>query len=308
MSIPAANDPLEAFGAVLRQRVGGEADAWLDDLPDLIAAVTAEWDLVVTGTARDVDQFGMTIPATRRDDRVLVRIGYPDGWFIDQTVAFEAWNGNGALRLLEHDPRGAHLRAAPDPGTSLGTERNRMRALRMVADALRRLWIDAPDGLQTVTAEVRAWVAELQPRYESVHEPFEESLLQEAEQLFRAYMPTQTTKVLLHGDARVDAFVLDGDVAVAADPRPLIGEPAFDAASLLRDRPQEIVADPAAGRQLLQSRLEQVTDLLDVGASRVKGWAVAVAVDMGLLAYEAGDVPGGELMIELARLCQSINA
>jgi hypothetical protein len=77
---------------------------------------------------------------------------------------------------------------------------------------------------------------------------------------------------------------------------------------LLRDRPQEIVADPAAGRQLLQSRLEQVTDLLDVGASRVKGWAVAVSVDMGLLAYEAGDVPGGELMIELARLCQSINA
>jgi streptomycin 6-kinase len=132
--------------------------------------------------------------------------------------------------------------------------------------------------------------------------------VEEAEQLFRAYMPTQTTKVLLHGDARVDAFVLDGDVAVATDPRPLVGEPAFDAASLLRDRPQEIVADPVAGKQLLQSRLEQVTDLLDVGASRVKGWAVAVSVDMGLLAYEAGDVPGGELMIELARLCQSINA
>jgi len=308
MSIPAANDPLEAFGMVLRQRVGGEADGWLDDLPDLIAAVTAEWDLVVTGTARDVDGFGMTIPANRGDDRVLVRIAYPDGWFEDQTRALEAWGGNGALRLLEHDPRGAHLRLAPDPGASLATERNQMRALRLAADALRRLWIDPPDGLQTVTAEVRAWVAELEPRYESVHEPFEESLLQEAEQLFRAYMPTQATKVLLHGDARIDAFVLDGDGAVAIDPRPLVGEPAFDAASLLRDRPQEIAADTAAGTQLLQSRLDHLTDLLDVDASRVKGWATAVSVDMGLLAYEAGDVPGGEMMIDVARLCRSVNA
>ena len=95
MSIPAANDPLEAFGAVLRQRVGGEADAWLDDLPDLIAAVTAEWDLIVTGTARDVDQFGMTIPATRGDDRVLVRLGYPEAFMLYMatvmTVPMVAW-------------------------------------------------------------------------------------------------------------------------------------------------------------------------------------------------------------------------
>jgi hypothetical protein len=40
----------------------------------------------------------------------------------------------------------------------------------------------------------------------------------------------------------------------------------------------------------------------------VKGWAYAVAVDMGLLAYEAGDTDGGNLMIEVARMCQSLKA
>jgi streptomycin 6-kinase len=308
MSIPGASDPLDEFRTALGRRVGGEADAWVEALPDLIAEMTSSWDLLVTGTAKDADAFGITIPARRGDERVLMRISYPDGWSLDQTKALHAWDGNGVVRLLEHDPRGAHLRAAPDPGTPLSSERNQMRAFRLAADALRALWIEPPDGLQTVTAEVRAWVAEMSSRFESVHQPFEISLLHEAEQLFRAYMPTQTTKVLLHGDARLDAFVMDGERAVALDPKPLVGEPAFDAGSLLRDRPGELVLDFAAGRALMQSRLEQLTDLLDVSASRVKGWAFAVSVDTGLLAYEAGDTAGGDLMIELARLCQALTA
>jgi len=306
MSIPGASDPLEGFRTALVRRVGAEAEPWLDALPDLIAELTARWDLLVTGVAKDGDAFGITIPARRGEDRVLMRLSYPDGWFVDQTVALQTWNGNGAVRLLEHEPRGAHLRASPDPGTPLSMERNQMRAVRLAADALRALWIEPPDGLQTVTAEVRAWVGEMPARFESAHSPFERTLLHDAEQLFRAYMPTQTTKVLLHGDARIDAFVMDGDHAIALDPKPLVGEPAFDAGSLLRDRPAEIAADAAAGRQLLQSRLEQLTDLLDLSASRVKGWAFAVAVDMGLLAYEAGDVEGGAMMIEVARLCQGL--
>jgi streptomycin 6-kinase len=308
MSIPGANDPLSAFTAALRQRVGDEADAWIDGLPDLIADLTARWDLHVTATARDVDPFGMTIPARRDDARVQMRLSFPDGWFVDQTRALQAWDGNGAVRLLEVDERGAHLRATPDPGTSLGDERNRSRALRLAADALRQLWIEPLEEIQSLTAEVRTWVGQMSERYESVHKPFETSLLHEAEQVLRAYMPTQTKMVLLHGDARLDGFVMDGARALAVDPKPLVGEPAFDAASLLRDRPHELVDDPVAGTQMLQSRLDQLTDLLDVGPSRVKGWAYAVAVDMGLLAYETGDTDGGNLMIEVARMCQSLKA
>lgn len=307
MSIPGSEDPLGAFTAALRQRVGNEADPWLEALPDLIAELTSRWDLLVTGTATDVDAFGMTIPATRGEDRVLLRLAYPDGWFVDLTAALQAWNGEGVVRLLEHEPRGGHLRSAPDPGTSLGEERNQMRALRLASDALQALWIEPPDGLQSLTAEVRTWVSEMSSRFESVHRPFEDTLLRSAEQLFRAYMPTQTTKVLLHGDARIGAFVMDGDAAIAIDPKPLVGEPAFDAAALLRDVPADVVADTPGCRQLLQSRLDHLTDLLDVSASRVKGWAFAVAIDTGLLAYERGDAAGGDLMVEIGRLCQSLN-
>ena len=308
MSANTPTDPLATFESALRARAGAEADTWLEALPELIGTMRATWDLVVTGTARDVDAFGMTIPATRGEDRVLLRMSYPDGWFLDETAALHAWDNNGAVRLLETDARGAHLRAAPDPGTPLSAERNQMRALRLAAGALRELWIPAPDGLQMLSVEVREWMDQMPARFERVDRPFERTLLHDAEQLFRAFMPTQAAPVLLHGDARLGAFVLDGDHAIAIDPKPLVGEPAFDVASLLRDRPEELVADTVAGRQILQSRLEQLTDLLDVSASRVKGWAFAVAVDIGLVAFEAGDATGGELMTDVARLCQSLTA
>ena len=301
-------DPLARFEAAVRARVGAEADPWLEGLPDLIAAMRASWDLLITGPAREVDAFGMTIPATRADEGVLLRMAYPDGWFADETTALEAWNGEGAVRLLEADPRGAHLRAAPTPGTSLGAERNPMRALRLIAEALRTLWIPAPEGLQPLSVEVRAWNAEMPARFESAHRPFERQLLYDVQQLYRAFGPTQSGQVLLHGDARLDAFVLDGDRAIAIDPKPLVGEPAFDVASLLRDKPAELVQDPVAGREQLQARLNQLTDQLDVQPSRVKGWAFAVAVDTGLVAYENGDPDGGDLMLEVARLCQSLTA
>ena len=183
-----------------------------------------------------------------------------------------------------------------------------MRALRLAADALRALWIPPPTGLQTVAAEAREWIGQMRERYDAAHKPFEQKLLNDAIQLFRTFGPTQTGSVLLHGDARLDAFVTDGGRAVAIDPRPLVGEAAFDVASLVRDRPEELIVDLVAGRAALQGRFDQLTDLLDANRSRVKGWSFAVAVDVGLLAFESGDVDGGEMMISVARMCGDLTA
>jgi streptomycin 6-kinase len=308
MADPISTDPLERFEAAVRVRVGGEAEDWLAQVAELISSVTAAWDLHVTAVANRIDAFGMSIPARRDSERVTLRIAYPDPFLADETAALRAWNGTGAVRILEEDERGAQLRTSPVPGTAVSLERNEMKALRMVAETLRDLWIEPPAGMQTLAAEVRAWGATMQERFESVHQPFDEQLMRDAEVMFRSFGPSQMDAVLLHGDVRLDTFLRDGERAVAIDPKPLAGEPAFDVAALLRDGPAELVRDPAAGRQRLQGRLEQLTDLLDVRASRVRGWAFAVAIDTGLYAYEIADVDGGDLMIEIARLCQSLSA
>ncbi len=308
MADPSPTDPLERFEAAVRARVGADAEDWLAALPDLISSLTATWDLHVTGIAKRIDTFGMSIPARRDDERVTLRLSFPDASLADETTALQAWNGVGAVRVLETDPRGAQLRSSPTPGTALTIERNEMRALRLVADALRSLWIEPPPGIQTLTAEARGWGAGLSERYESVHAPFEEHLVRDAETMFRSFVATQASAVLLHGDVRRDGFVMDGERAVALDAKPLVGEPAFDVASLLRDDPVALVRDPVAGTARMQGRLDQLTDLLEVRAGRVRGWALAVAVDTGLFAYESGDTDGGDLMLEIARMCQLLKA
>jgi streptomycin 6-kinase len=308
MADPISTDPLDRFEAAVRVRVGGEADEWLAQVPELISAVTDAWDLYVTAVANRIDGYGMSIPARRDSDRVSLRIAYPDVFFADETVALRAWDGTGAVKVLEEDERGAQLRTSPSPGTALTLERNEMTALRKVAQTLSDLWIEPPEGMQTLAAEVRAWGATMPERFESVHQPFDEQLMRDAEVMFRSFGPSQMDPVLLHGDVRLETFLLDGERAVAIDPKPLAGEPAFDVASLVRDGPGELVRDPAAGRQRLQARLDQLTDLLEVRASRVRGWAFAVAIDTGLYAYETGDIDGGDLMIEVAKLCQSLSA
>jgi streptomycin 6-kinase len=308
MADPISTDPLDRFEAAVRVRVGGEADEWLAQVPELISAVTDAWDLYVTAVANRIDGYGMSIPARRDSDRVSLRIAYPDVFFADETVALRAWDGTGAVKVLEEDERGAQLRTSPSPGTALTLERNEMTALRKAAQTLSDLWIEPPEGMQTLAAEVRAWGATMPERFESVHQPFDEQLMRDAEVMFRSFGPSQMDPVLLHGDVRLETFLLDGERAVAIDPKPLAGEPAFDVASLVRDGPGELVRDPAAGRQRLQARLDQLTDLLEVRASRVRGWAFAVAIDTGLYAYETGDIDGGDLMIEVAKLCQSLSA
>src|SRR5262245_47640647 len=133
MADPISTDPLERFEAAVRIRVGAEADEWLSQVPELIASVTAEWDLHVTAVANRIDSFGMSIPARRDSERVIVRIAYPDAFLADETTALRAWNGVGAVRVLEEDERGAQLRTSPSPGTALSLERNEMKGLRKVA-------------------------------------------------------------------------------------------------------------------------------------------------------------------------------
>jgi streptomycin 6-kinase len=308
MGDPTTTDPLERFEAAVRGRVGADAEDWLAALPELISWATAAWDLHVTAVANRIDAFGLSIPARRDSERVTLRVAFPDATLADEATALEAWNGTGAVRILEKDPRGAQLRTSPTPGTSLTLERNEMRALRLAADTLRSLWIEPPAGIQTLAAEVRTWGASLRERYESVHAPFEEHMIRDAEQMFRSFVATQAEPVLLHGDVRLGGFVLDGERAVALDAKPLIGEPAFDVASLLRDGPVDLVRDTVAGTAKMQGRLDQLTDLLNVRAGRVRGWALAVSVDTGLFAYESGDTDGGDLMLEIARLCQLLKA
>src|SRR5262249_57960618 len=95
-----------------------------------------------------------------------------------------------------------------------------------------RLWIEPPQGITTVAAEARAWAADLQGRHARAGHPFDRELVRSAAELLSTLGPTQGDRVLLHGDLHLTSLALADERRVLVEPRPLVGERAFDGASL----------------------------------------------------------------------------
>jgi streptomycin 6-kinase len=90
---------------------------------------------------------------------------------------------------------------------------------------------------------------------------------------------------------------------LAIDPKPLVGEREFDAASLLRDRRQQLVKDPRPQRRV-RRRLDQLAADLDLDRERMRGWGIAHALAWGV----SGDGKVEADMVACARWLSDLGA
>ena len=90
---------------------------------------------------------------------------------------------------------------------------------------------------------------------------------------------------------------------MAVDPKGVIGDPAYDAATLLRE-PPELAHDPRAG-EILERRLEQLSEVLSLDRERLRGWALAQSVLSAYWSLEDGHGVWDEALV-FARLLSDI--
>ncbi len=84
-----------------------------------------------------------------------------------------------------------------------------------------------------------------------------------------------TPQVLLHQDLHGGNVLRHGRDWVAIDPKPLVGDPAFDVASLVRDR------RPIRDTRVLERRLDVLADELGHDRERMRLWSWVHAVAWG---------------------------
>ena len=102
----------------LRGSVAGSA--WLKTLPDLLKGCVERWSLR-TGSPYGDSHLSLVLPATMPEgpDAVL-KIQFPHRESELEATALGHWKGNGAVRLLGHDPeRHALLIELCKPGSHL---------------------------------------------------------------------------------------------------------------------------------------------------------------------------------------------
>jgi len=262
-----------------RDRTGGAA--WLESLPQLAEECAERWSLRL-GEPFGQGHVSLTAPVTLSDGgQAVLKLNFPEEESAYEADALTHWRGEGAVRLLEVDrERNALLIERAGPGTSLWEVEDDEEATLIAASVLRRLWLRPPPEdhpFRLLAAEAERWTAQLRSDWEALGRPFEQRLVDAAAAAARELAGSQAKLAVCHQDLQgSNVLKARREPWLAIDPKPVVAEPAFDVASLLRDRRWSI------DRAIIQRRLDLLAAELDLDRDRMQGWGLVHALHWGV--------------------------
>jgi streptomycin 6-kinase len=255
--------------------------SWLKSLPRLAEECAERWSLRL-GEPFPEGNISLALPVTCSDgEPAVLKLNFPEEESAREADALEHWRGEGAVRLLEFDrDRNALLLERADPGTPLWDVADDEDATLIAASVLRRLWRHPPpDGhpFRLLAAEAGEWTAQIRSDWETLGRPFEESIVDSAAESARELAGSQAEVVVCHQDLQgSNVLRAQREPWLAIDPKPIVGEPAFDVASLIRDRRWAISGT------VIRKRLDLLAVDLDLDRERMRGWGLVHALHWGI--------------------------
>jgi streptomycin 6-kinase len=246
--------------------------AWLAELPRLLDECAEQWSLRLEGPIGN----GFTSLVVAAGDAVL-KLQFPHRESEHEAEALRVWDGEGAVRLLAHDPeRHALLIERARPGTHL-TEAAQEAALDVFVELLPRLWKPAAASFRPLADEAAWWIDYLPRSWEHVGRPFERAFLDKVIRTLRELSATQGEQVLLNQDLHADNVLsAEREPWLVIDPKPLAGEREFAVAPLVRG--WELGHSKAATVR----RFDRLTSELGLDRERAGGWAAGQAIAWGI--------------------------
>jgi streptomycin 6-kinase len=225
--------------------------------------------------------YNYVAPAVRWDGTpTVLKLGFPNRELRTEIAALRLINGNGIVQLLDADPdQGALLLERLQPGTSLSSLPDDVRATSIAAQVMRQIWRAVPP--EHAFPSITEWadgLAKLRLRYGGTTGPFPTCLVEEAEALFSELTRSMAEPMLLHGDLHHDNILAaERQHWLAIDPKGVVGEPAYEVGALLRNPGTRLLAEPQPAR-ILARRVYQLAEELGFERTRLRGWALAQAV------------------------------
>lgn len=256
-----------------------ERRAWLQQVPATIRELQARWSLVLEAPFDGNEvSCSWVAPAARRDGtRAILKLGMPHMEAEHEIEALRFWDGDGAVHLLAaDDDLNAMLLERCEPGTPLRQLPEPEQDV-VVAGLLRRLWRMPPEPhpfrpLALMTAQ---WASETLA--DAARWP-DAGLIQEGLRLFEELPRTSHNDVLLATDLHAGNILrAQREPWLVIDPKPFVGDRAYDATQHLLNCEVRLRADPGA-------TIRRFADLLEVDHERVRLWMFA------RLAAESRDV------------------
>jgi streptomycin 6-kinase len=283
--------------AVVREKaIAFGAEAWLDELPSLVAGLERDWGIEVGATYPDSTEAFVAQAVCVDGTPAVLKLLLPrstDAATREITVLRLA-DGDGCARLLQHDAaRGALLLER------LG-RRLRDLALPMrerheiLVTAAERLWRPAPSTALPTGAEKCKRLAQfIASMWCELDRPCTERTIDHAlacaERRLAAHR--DETAVLVHGDVHEWNALESTDGFKLVDPDGLLAEPEYDLGIVMRE-------DPLEGD--LHERARWLATRTGLDAEAIWEWGVVERVSTGLLGTRVGLQPVAREMLAAA--------
>lgn len=248
--------------------------AWVsDELPGLVARATAAWGLSLLPPYEPGGSCSWVAPGVDGSGRtVVLKVGWPHPESAAEAAGLRAFDGDGAVRLLGALALGdaeALLLERCEPGTTLRTLPEPEQDV-VLGGLLRRLHAaPPPPGVPTLAAMCALWARGSRERGPASGLPGE---LVEAGFATFAALAASGPSVLLCTDLHAgNVLAAQREPWLVVDPKPHVGDPAYDVTQHLLNCPGRLVADPVG-------LAERVAGLAGVDAERVVRWMFARCV------------------------------
>ena len=249
-----------------------ERMAWLDTVPALIAQLQRRWSLTLgrPWTGDDVS-CAWVAPAERVDgSRVVLKIGLPHMEAAHEADGLAFLDGEPTVRLLAADGAlNAMLLERCEPGTALRDVPEHEQDV-IIAGLLRRLWRrpQSPSAFRPLSDMIAQWTRETLAASDRWPD---QRLVRHGLRVFDRLARETPDDVLLATDLHA-GNVLRAQRApwLVIDPKPFVGDRAYDATQHLFNCMDRLLAAPYA-------TIANFANLLDVDRDRVAAWMFARA-------------------------------
>ncbi|MBO0831490.1 MAG: kinase [Actinobacteria bacterium] len=273
--------PVPRYLAETAAREPGMRD-WLARLPRIIAELADRWSLRLGEPFQPGGQCSWTAPATDAAGTALVlkvAFGFPSGEERDEAAGLRAWDGNGVVRLhaaTSCETGYALLLERCVPGTALGQLLPEPEQDVVVAGLLRRLWQHRPEAtlFRPLSVMCAAWADEFEADYAvaKAANRIDRGLARAGIALFRELPATADKQLLLctdlHGE---NILAAQREPWLVIDPKPYVGDPAYDVLQHMLNCDDRLAADPAA-------LADRMAGLCSLDPGRVRLWLFARSV------------------------------
>ncbi|MCF2127496.1 aminoglycoside phosphotransferase family protein [Strepomyces sp. STD 3.1] len=277
---------------------GAAGRAFVDALPELAASFLRRWELRLDGPSMH-GWAALVLPVVRRDGvPAVLKLQLLDAETEGEPLALRAWDGDGAVRLLDHDPAtGTMLLERLDAGRMLSHVEDSRAAVLVIARLLAHLTATpAPPGVRGLGDIARTMLERTPGTLGAIPDPADRRLVADCAAALREVADEPGDR-LLHWDLHFENVLASARAPwLAIDPKPLAGDPGFDLLPALDNR-----YDPAETRW----RFDAMTDVLGLDRRRARAWSLARVLQNCLWNVEDGDPLEAE-QLEIGRLLRDL--